>query len=407
MRLRRIAVTRLYFTLCVGLLAGSPVIADENKVKSDPEVEKLVQRLGSRTFSERETAARQLQVLGAKAKSQIIAGINDADAEVSQRCTAILKQIRADRYQALVSGQGGWDLEGIRFKKLVGDTIESRKLFAELINDSHRAEVVEKVTADPTVAASLYVSEVARIQAAGEKAFFGFMGQPVKVDSDSPVRIASRMAVPLGDVALLFFLGSFPLPDGAVDPAGVDQIVTASFIDACGGPLKGPFRKLFVKWLDCRRNPIAVGTGLYAALYGSVDEAVSVARRLAANQECEVSVIEPALLVLGNHGSVNDSTLLATYRDDARACEHSAENKFEIQIREVATAMSLMLRGQFFLVFGFETKTFRAWWIGPGPAPFRAVHWFTTPEERDGALKMSWEWLDKQPKPPGEQRPTK
>jgi hypothetical protein len=391
-RRRSIAVHRIYWTLVVALLVGIPVLAGEDK-----EAAKLVQELGSPAYAARESAQAKLLALGPKAKVALIARLKDADAEIAQRCELVLKQIRAKQLQALLSEKGEWPgLEDTRFKEIVGDTSEARRLFAVMINDTHRAEVVESVAADPTRAASLYAVELSRVQAASASAMRGFEGRPASPNIDSPLRRASRQAVSVGDVVLVLFLGSLAKADGVADPANVDEVVTVSFSDFCEGQLKEPFRRLFVAWLNARRDPKAINTGLYAAVYASIPEALPVARRIVADRNAAASITGVALLVLGNHGTANDLPRLAVYREDVRVFEKSANGKSEIQVRDVATAASLRLRGQEISMFGFEVNHLFTWWV-PGGTALKTVGYFETPSARDAALKKSWEWLDKQP----------
>jgi sulfatase modifying factor 1 len=398
-------VNRAILALVVIVLAGRVLPAGDDKPQVDPEAEKLVEKLGSKSFAERQAAESSLRALGAKAKPAVIAGTKSSDAEIARRSETVLKQIRADQHQALVAGKAEWPgPEWKRFIEIVGDTTAARKVFAEIVDDDRRAAVVEKAGADATTAAGLYTSELARVQEAGRKAFAGFIGQPVMREGPSPIRQASQKAVPPGDVALLLFLGSFPLPDRVTDPPDVEHIVRASFIDSCGGPLKEQYRKLYVAWLDRRRDPKALNTGLEAALYGAIPEAVQVARRVVGDTKAPASVVGTALLVLGNHGSLDDLAKLAAFREDTRAFwEHTTVQKIrlEIQVRDVAAAMSLNVRGQEFGKFGFEHVGYVAWWVGPAVAPFKAIHWFKTADDREAGLKKAWEWLDKQPKPVG------
>ena len=241
--------------------------------------------------------------------------------------------------------------------------------------DDLREKLLDKAAGDPVEAARLYLSEVARVVEAGSKAFASFVGQPFSPDGSERVREASRNAVPATDVAAVLFLGSFLLPEGTTDPATVNQLLEASFIDLTSGPLKRPARKLFVAWLERRKEDAALNTGLEAALLGGIPEAVHVARRVAADPKASGRVTGMAILVLGNHGGSEDLALLADRRDDTRPqFEYTTLNKerFEVQVREVAAAMSLLLRGQDFSKYGFEGRRLDSLVVGTGPGSIQS-----------------------------------
>jgi hypothetical protein len=198
-------------------------------------------------------------------------------------------------------------------------------------------------------------------------------------------------------VAAVLFLGSLPLPDGAADPARVEHVLRASFLDLAGGPTKEPFRKLFAAWLDRRRDPEAILAGLEAALYGSVPEAAPVARRLAADPKCPPRLLGAALTVLGHHGAQTDLAGLSALRDDDRVLRGGRAIDglvYEVQVRDVAAAMSLLRRGHDPETFGFHTTRWVGHWFGPGRPPFDTVTEFT-PDARAAALKQVWDWLDR------------
>jgi hypothetical protein len=146
---------------------------------------------------------------------------------------------------------------------------------------------------------------------------------------------------------------------------------------------------------------VAVKHGLEAALHGAIPDPVPTARRITADAKSTAPVTGTALLVLGNHGSKADMALLAARRDDTRAFYGYTTidgKKYEVQVRDVAAEMSLLLRGEDYEKYGFERSNVIAWWVGPDPAPHKSVQWFNTGEERDAALEKAWAWLDRQPK---------
>lgn len=371
---------------------------------ADPEPKTLVARLGSRAFAEREAAARKLLALGFKALPAVTAGIKDSDPEVARRCEGLLAQIWTAQREAFVSGKVDWPGPGwARFHHIVGDTPAARALFAEMVDDPRRAGIADLAAAEPALAAKLYAAEVGRVQEAGTKAFANFAGQPAGPGTGNGIRAAHLKSVSPGDIVTVLFLGTFELPAGVVDPAQVHHVLRAAFIDLVTGPLKDSARKVYVAWLDRRRDPKALEVGLDAALFGAIHQAVPTARRVAADKEAPGSVVGSALMVLGTHGGLEELSRLSARRDDARA--HSAFTtagglKYEIQVREVAAAMSLGLRGEDVAKRGLPRIDVMAWWVGPDPAPYKALSRIEKSEDRDAILRRAWEWLDEQPGAP-------
>jgi hypothetical protein len=108
-----------------------------------------------------------------------------------------------------------------RFKELVGDTEAGRKLFAEMMADDLRAELIEKAEASPLKAAEVYAAEVTRAADAEQKSYQQFAGRVPMVrlpGQSTPMADASRKVVPFGEVVAVLFLGARSLPVEAKDP---------------------------------------------------------------------------------------------------------------------------------------------------------------------------------------------
>jgi hypothetical protein len=397
--------TNVFSVVAATLLVVCPAANGGDPPKVDPDVAKLIKDLGSPRFAVREAAQRKLVALGSKAKAAVLAGTKDTDSEVARRCEAVLSKIRAGERKALVDGTGDWPPPaGKRFKEVVGDTPEARRLFALMAEDDRRAGLADQAAADPAGTPKLYAAEVARLAEADAKTMAAFQAQPATPEFGDTLRDAFRKAVPGGDVALMLFLGTSPLPEGTPDPAEVTRVLKAGFMDLATGPQKGAFRKLFAAWLDQRRDPKAIRAGLDAALFAGFSEAVPAARRMAADPKAGGGPVGTALVVLGHHGGKDDLARLSALRDDTRAFAVvkpvGGGADLEVQLRDVAAAMSLVLRGQDPDGYGFGLSTVSAWWAGPGPAPYKTPSFFRTADERAAAQTKAWDWLDKQPGAP-------
>jgi hypothetical protein len=394
------------FALVVAaVLALCPLAICADPPKVDPEAAQLVKDLGSPQFSVREKAEQKLVELGSKAKLAVQPGTGEVDPEVARRREAVLSKIRAGERMALVSGKGDWPgPEGKRFQELAGGTPEARQLFALMTEDDRRAGLAEQAGANPSRTPKLYAAEVARLAEADARMMAAFRAQPLTTEFGGTLRDAFRKVAPASDVALMLFLGTGPLPEGVTDPAAVNRVFKSGFIDLATGPQKGAFRKLFAAWLDQRREPKAIRAGLDAALFAGFGEATPAARRLAADPKAEGGPVGTALVVLGHHGSKADLTRLSALRDDGRAyCVIKPVRggaDLEVQVREVAATMSLVLSGKDPKAYGFAMSSHLAWWADPDPAPYKTPSFFQTTDDRDAALKKAWDWLDQQPGAP-------
>jgi hypothetical protein len=389
----------IFLTILVSVLAFCPTVSGE-----EPDPTKLVRDLGSPQFAIREAAEQKLVALGPKAKSAVLAGTKDPDAEVARRCESILPKVRAAEREAFIAGTIDWPAPaGTHFRDLVGDTTEARKLFALMTENDRRAALADKAAADPASAAKVYAAEVARLNQAHLDAVAASIAQPAVADRRYLLREASRNAAPPEDVALALYLGTFPLPDRAANPADDYPPLTAGFADLVTGPQKGPARKLFTAWLDRRTDAPAVRCGLESALYAGIADALPVARRLAADPKAGGAVVGTAALVLGNLGDKEDLARLSALRADTRVYLQYKVAKGEdrqVQVRDIAAAMSLALRGQNFTSYAFQATQRYVYWEAAGQPRFMDLTPFQSAADREAALKKAWAWLDKQPDAP-------
>ncbi|HEY1187048.1 MAG TPA: HEAT repeat domain-containing protein, partial [Gemmata sp.] len=396
--------------VCGGLaMTGSGTApADEKTAPAPRRVEdrtaKLVEQLGSADFAAREAAQRELRAIGSKAEPALRAGLRSTDPEVRARAAEVLKQVRDDARRAFISGKAeptspAWK----RFKELVGNTEASRKLFVEMMADERRAATIEKAEADPDKAAEVYAAEVERVAGAGLKSFNQFVGRAAPVPGQGrmdPIAVASRKDVPLGDAVAVLFLGTRPLPAGAKDPSA-SWALRASFADGTVGPLKEPIRKLFAAWIEHRRDPVTVRDALETALFAGISEVLPTARRLAADAKLAAPAKGFALVALGNYGTAADLPLLAPYLADNRPYSgypNLEQKKYELQVRDAAAAMSLLLRGQDYEKYGFVRVDWQVWWLPTNPPPIKDIHWFETDKARSTAHEKAKALLGTPPK---------
>jgi hypothetical protein len=394
-RLGAIIITALMFAPALQVAADDPPPAKDAAA--------LVQQLGSKSFPAREAAEKQLRELGLAALPAIKAGMMNPDAEIAQRCKLLLPAIRFADSEAFLAGKKEHDSPAWRsFKTLVGDSKESRQIFAEMMADDRRADAIERAEANPAKAHEVYAAEMDRAKQLLDQAMRPFMGQPISDYMSRSAQKALREAFPAPEVATVLFIGRTGLPVGVKDATLPHWIISTGFADGVGGPMGPQFRKLYAAWLDHRRDSAAIRAGINASLIFALKEGVPTARRLATDKATDPKLIAQALLVIGHHGARDDLALLREFRKD----ERKTTTIMPVQggqvdtnpLSDIAAAMSLQLSGQDFEKFGFGSDTLLHWYIRDGAAPYRGVSGFDKEADREAALKKAWAWLDAQPK---------
>jgi hypothetical protein len=317
---------------------------------------------------------------------------------VARRCEALVRQIRVGEREAFVQGKAEWPgPTGKRFRELAGESGASRKLFAEILKEDSRADVLERAGRSPEEASVGFVDEVNRLTAAGRQLSDELSKQLPTMNPFESMREASRKVIEPGDVVLTLFLATLAKGDVGKQFDSLHDVLSASFIDLARGPLKEPFRKLFVAWLGRQTREEILAEGLEGALYVPMPEALGVARRLAKDSKTSGRVTATAILLLGNQGSVDDLPSLAEFRKDSRpywGYKGKDDKEMEVQLRDLAVAMSLSVRGEDFQKFGFQSNGVLVWWVGPTTSPYKTLNVFANDGERAAAHDKAWAWLD-------------
>lgn len=253
-QLKRVVLTGglLLTAVCGGLaMTGSPDSPTTNShaVVSQPAVDEVagfVNQLGSDDYAEREDAGKKLRERGLKAEAAIKVGLNSENPEVRARSARLLGEIRKDALDALAKG---FNPDGAdepdhpiwkRYKALAGNDVTARRLFAEIIRNPRRRQLLDLVEANPDKARELYERQIVemdenfekglerqtlvhrycvrplfatpeRISLAWDEVFIGDVNDP-------PIRISYRRVIPYEQA--MRCVGSLteekPLPPGAL-----------------------------------------------------------------------------------------------------------------------------------------------------------------------------------------------
>src|SRR5262249_927736 len=127
------------------------------------ETEKLVRKLGSPDFAEREAAEKSLRSKqAATAAASVAKGMKDADPEIVRRCESIWSQLwknelaRPEKDQLAGFEHPLWT----RFRATCGDVAVSRTMFAEMVTDIRRFKLLDSVETDPKKAGDAYLADL-------------------------------------------------------------------------------------------------------------------------------------------------------------------------------------------------------------------------------------------------------
>ncbi|MFL5340378.1 MAG: RNA polymerase sigma factor [Gemmataceae bacterium] len=331
---------------------------DEKKEpKPDPIPAKLVEQLGSKDFAERESAQKQLQELGSKARGAIEAGLKFENREVVRRCRELLDRLARAEFDAK-----HW----ARFAKVIGDDNESRALFERIRSLRRNIELLDAVAADPKAAGKLYDDRWAELNKTAR----------------IPTGVGSYQLVPapLADVVGWMYLGTFPGAEGTFHTShSLDFLPHGKHSgDALTPTLKdetvaAPLRRLVGKWTAARVDYSGREYGFQLALWCDIKEVLPAAREtVVANVKDDpypgntARNVGFALLVVGKFGSKDDLPLLEKHAASDVRCAvilHDPPPKAGVpvhriirmpiegqdtttQLRDVSATMRLHLLGQ-------------------------------------------------------------
>ncbi|QJW97168.1 HEAT repeat domain-containing protein [Frigoriglobus tundricola] len=422
--------------VCCGLaMTGAPDTPPEKAAApaADDPVAALVKLLGSADFAEREAAAKDLRELGIRAESALRTGLRSEDPEVRARATQLLAVIRKDALGTLVktfdpAGEGEPDHPiWKRFKSIAGSDAPARRLFAEIIRDPRRLQVLDRAEADPDKTGDLYEQYVRQMRERvhsgmnrvntfyldhkrGARLWYG-----IGPDPDDPTPKPA-------DAAVGFYLGTFPATAKALLHAQWEQCSphlngeeTFLFYNAFsqGLDLHLPhrstpadattapaFRRLFVAWLAGRRNPGSIAMGLAHAR--EIAEVLPTARAVAADFKNPVKLRIEAVPILGLYGEAKDERLIAALLEAETLIGQNnygpAQKEAKMQARDLALATLLVMRGQDPAAFGFPGLEFHR--VGPLETTLRSATYlgFYDDDSRRATHKKARAWLAEQKK---------
>jgi RNA polymerase sigma factor (sigma-70 family) len=395
--------------------AGEPPAAPAPRESVDAHA--IVKQLGSADFATREAAEKKLRALGAAARPALLAGTRDADPEVSRRSRSVLESVRKDAREDLAkrfdaAGSADYDHPvWQRFKKLAGSDAPARKLFAAIIADPRRLQLLDAAEADPDAAGRLYAEEVNRAYTLVKKVL------------DGPTTgVPAPETFPIADTATVLYLGTYPSSAGRVKEGWEREghVFIPSFGErggrgGMGGPFRDPLARIFAAWLRHRDAADTIERGFLIGVFHDVKEVLPLAREYTAPERgrpLPPKARAAALAAIAQFGTPADLPRFEAVFDDTTELSrgrttgtiHQGDPEpppIVTQARDHAIGMAVLLyrHDPYKVGFSLAQTRFRVSATGPVVAAFDPFHFgFGDDKFREPAHKAARAWLAVQPK---------
>lgn len=320
----------------------------------------LVRRLGSAVYREREDATRELYRMGRfalPALTEAVAGAADPEVQVRvellrPRSEALDLQARLDAFLADAEGKYDHDLPGWdKFRTIAGPTPDARELFTQFWK--------AKPNVDLLVATRGPADELVKRVAARRTELYNQQYQPNRNGSRVPPTVA--------DLAALVFVEGVAgkITDRRFASAVSNLMSLPSARAALADEAKPAFRRLVVNWLDTRDDANELYTAMQLAKNLGLKDAPAAryaAKLLEAPGNGPGVYKMLALTALAQTGGKEHLPTLAKAMTDESAQVVAVANgpngvqQVQVQVRDVALAMSLILTDQKPEDYGFELR---------------------------------------------------
>jgi hypothetical protein len=386
----------------------------------------LVHKLGSEEFHERELAERALEKMGRTARAALLEGVNgDPSAEVRSRChsllpraTALEMKARLDTFLADSEGKYDHDLPGWHeFRALARNewslfgyplwadrSLEkpARKVFAELLSTSINRQLVIAVGTSPG-------AELANIAAARRQELYNQKYGRVVIGGAIVSRPGVRRDPTVEDIATLLFAESQAPARVMQRNVSVSILLTSSGFTAAlkAGDEKGKvYQVIAAAWLESREDPVEMYTSLNLAntTLGMPEQACRLAVRLLNAKGAQPVYRGNAAATLARLGnkehipllekSLEDNSVLVTLPRAVVKDGRVESQNVEIQMRDVALTVSIILAGQKPEDFGFADQ-YKG--VNNPSISYSYTRYFIEDSQRKGALEKWKAWREKNP----------
>lgn len=424
--LRTAVVLLLTLVFASTAFAASP---DPKSLAIPPEqlsrARELVRQLGSDQYIERERAENDLAEMGRLARPVLLEAVNsDPNPEVRSRCSVLLPKAtaqdlkaRLDVFLADTEGKYEHDLPGWnQFRSVVrgewtlfGYLLWSdrsldkaaRAVFAELIASSENRAIAMAAAGPP--------ADLGQIVAARRQELYNRRFPRAVVVGGVVTQPAERRDITTTDLATLLFAESLVSSRFVPRTSSISTLLSNSgFTNAARetNDTGKVYRAIAVAWLESRQDPIDMYQAMTIARNLSLpDQAIHLAVRLLTTPGTVATyrgLAATQLAQLGNKSHIpmlekmfSETAIMTTV---ARSVVKNGRNeieRYEIQVRDVGLAVSVILSGQRIEDYGFVDviRTNGA----PAAGSYTYTRYYLPEDKRDEAFKKWMEWRAKNP----------
>jgi hypothetical protein len=321
---------------CVLALLVFTAEAAEGNADEAPDPAALVRRLGDEKFATREQAAEQLRKLGKAAAAALQAGLKHPDADVRERCRALLDEVggddREERLRAFLADTEdkqplpGWQ----RYAKVAGKTDNARRNFV----------AVYRVAGDLLEAAEKSPAEVRDRLAARCTALAPALIAPGP--EDTVLAEAEALLLVATDDRVTVGVPAFNALCTGLEVLANRAAFKKRFLDV------EPCRKLLLAFVQRRWDGPQQERALAVALAFELKETADWAVGLALSREVPGATRGWALLLAGQVGGKEHAARLEPLLADTTAVGQKAlgPTTLRAEVRDVALAAVIRLAGR-------------------------------------------------------------
>ncbi len=423
---RMLLACSLLLPLPVLAQAASPdpkslIVSEEEQSRA----EELVQQLGSAQFVEREKAEAELSQMGRLARAALLEGATaDPDPEVRSRCATLLPRatsldLRA-RLEVFLEDQDGkfeHDLPGwnqllttIRSEwKILGHVVwvdrsleaAARGIFVDMVTTAPNRQIV--------MGAGGPMTELGLMASARRQELYSMKYPRAVVIGGMVTQPTVRRDPSLPDIAALLFVESLVPSRFNPRTASISVLISASGFSTAARATddKGKvYRAIAIAWLNSRTDPVELSQAMsVATTLGMPDQSCQIALRLLSTKGVQPSYRGNAAATLARLGNANhipvleglltDTAVVTTVRVNQPNKPVNEWPSFELQTRDVALAVSVLLSGQKLEDYGY-TDQFKANGAITGAA-YSYTRFYLTEETRKTAFEKWKAWREKNP----------
>jgi hypothetical protein len=384
----------------------------------------LVQQLGSEEFNEREEAEAALQKMGRLAFLALLEGVNtDPNPEIRFRCSRLMPlartletKARLETFLADVDGKYDHALPGWRHLQtlvskerfVLGGTASvdrslekaARAVFVDLISNPINKKVVMAAESPSDDITAILITRWQELHAQRNPPPVPGMGggvAPATVPRKNPTA---------EEIAALLLLGSVTTKSPARIPGHISislLVTTSDFPSRIRGQddTSRVYKAIALVWLDTRTDPIDLYQGMImASNLGLNESSVQLAARLFATKGSPAAYRGSAAGTLSNFGSKEHIPLLEMAFEDKEVIA-SVRNKLpgnakneiancEIQVRDVALVVAILLTGQAPGDYGFVDQQKSS--EGSPGVVHSYTRYYIANEKRTAAFELWKDW---------------